>query len=82
MVEKKHIISFIQLMLIEQKNKRYIYKMLKENIIKMFEKNNIATFEVSDGLDPKTDIILSDSSIENFIKFCNSASKNLVFIKP
>ena len=53
--------------------------MLKETVVKMFEQNNIAAFEVSNGLDPKTDIILSDCSIENFIKFCNSASKNLVF---
>lgn len=53
--------------------------MVRSDVLRTFQKNNISAFEVMTGLDIDCDVILKDCDLMGFVEFCHSINKNIVF---
>lgn len=53
--------------------------MKKIELLNLLEDRKIQAFESNTELDPDTDIILTESNVEEFIRFCKTVNSNIAF---
>lgn len=53
--------------------------MIKADILKTLEMNELKVFEVMAGLDVDCDVVLKDCDVAGFLKFCDSINSDVVF---